>query len=431
MADGDVNYHDSMPPSTTDHPRAGLTAELIWSERLSFAASSGGNATPPPTVSRRGYLDWLRGIAVLVMIEAHTLDAWTRLADRRDAVYGWAMIVGGFGAPVFLFLAGMALAMAAQSRVRKGRSDAEAGAMALRRGWQIFGLAFLFRLQSWLISGGTLKYSLFKVDILNVMGISMLAGALLWMLGRTRGRRAALLAVTAIAVTMLTPLVRATPLLAPLPDVIEWYLRPDPGRGTFTLFPWAGFLLAGGAVGLWLDAAQTPADERRVNLWLAAIGATLAVAGYEASFLPSIYAEANFWTSSPTFFVLRLGVLISAVPFAYGWNAAWDAVARTLSSGTVSRDDEARPIQVPRWSPLEDFGRASLFVYWIHVEIVYGVLTGPIHKALTLPRALFAFAGISLLLFALVKVVAATNVTNVTKAFLASRVLRNPGAPGR
>ena len=30
-------------------------------------------------MNRRGYIDWLRGISVLIMIEAHTLDAWTRL----------------------------------------------------------------------------------------------------------------------------------------------------------------------------------------------------------------------------------------------------------------------------------------------------------------------------------------------------------------
>ena len=46
-------------------------------------------------VSRRGYLDWLRGVAVLIMIEAHTLDAWTRVDDRGHAAYGWAMILGG------------------------------------------------------------------------------------------------------------------------------------------------------------------------------------------------------------------------------------------------------------------------------------------------------------------------------------------------
>ena len=30
----------------------------------------------------------------------------------------------------------------------------------------------------------------------------------------------------------------------------------------------------------------------------------------------------------------------------------------------------------------QQFGRASLFVYWVHVELVYGVLTAPIHRRL-------------------------------------------------
>ena len=67
-------------------------------------------------MSRRGYLDWLRGISVLIMIEAHTLDAWTLLSARRTSTYGWAMVLGGFAAPAFLFLAGIALALAAGSR---------------------------------------------------------------------------------------------------------------------------------------------------------------------------------------------------------------------------------------------------------------------------------------------------------------------------
>ena len=133
-------------------------------------------------MSRRAYLDWLRGVAVLIMIEAHTLDSWTRVADRARGAYKWAIVVGGFGAPIFLFLAGVALALAAGSRLRKGLSDAEVAALARRRGWQIFGLAFLFRLQSAVLGGGGLQ-SLLKVDILNVMGLSMLVAAGLWGLG--------------------------------------------------------------------------------------------------------------------------------------------------------------------------------------------------------------------------------------------------------
>ena len=52
--------------------------------------------------------------------------------------------------------------------------------------------------------------------------------------------------------------------LAALPDPVEWYFRPWPGRTTFTLFPWAGFVLAGAATGLIVDRARTDTMER---LW--------------------------------------------------------------------------------------------------------------------------------------------------------------------
>jgi uncharacterized membrane protein len=329
---------------------------------------------------RRGYLDWLRGVAVLIMIEAHTLDAWTRVDERGNSWYGWAMVIGGFGAPIFLFLAGVALALACGSRMRKGKSAAEAAALAGKRGWQIFGLAFLFRLQSWLISGGPFWRSMLKVDILNIMGIAMVAAAVLWGWGRGARSRALLLMGGAVAMAMLTPIIRSTGWLGPVFDPIEWYFRPAAGRTTFTLFPWAAFLLAGGAVGLWLDAARTDRQERIANAALALLGVGLAFGGYYSSFLPSIYQESSFWTSSPTFFFLRLGMLIGAIPVAYAWNAL-----------------------VPGWSPLQEFGKASLFVYWIHVEMAYGVLSAPIHRSLTFPAAVLAFAGFSLFLFGLVR----------------------------
>jgi uncharacterized membrane protein len=334
----------------------------------------------PVGASRRGYLDWLRGVSVLIMIEAHTLDAWTRLDARHNNVYAWAMIVGGFAAPAFLFLAGIALALAAGSRLRRGRTARETAALARRRALQVFGLAFLFRLQSFLISGGNPVQVLLKVDILNIMGLSMLAAALLWGAGTARWNRVLWMAAATIAVAMLTSPLRAAPMLSSLPDPIEWYIRPIPGRGTFTLFPWAGFLLAGTAIGLWLDAATTPHAERRLNLGCVAIGVALAAGGYAASFLPPIYRESAFWTTSPTFFFLRLGILIVCLPLAYAWNAAW--------SGR---------------SALQEFGQASLFVYWIHVELAYGVLSSPFHKTLTLGQAFMAYALFTVALFGAAK----------------------------
>ncbi len=243
------------------------------------------------------------------MIEAHTLDSWTQAADRQSTSYQWAIILAGYGAPVFLFLAGITLMLAAGGRLRKGIPPGEVTRAALRRGAWILALAFLFRLQSFLISGGRFPESLLKVDILNVMGVSMLAGALGWSAAPTPKRKFAVFAVVTVAVAMLTPLIRVTGLLDGLPEAIEAYFRPVPGLTNFTLFPWAGFFSAGCAVGVWLDARQAPDDGRLIR-WLAVAGVALVLTGYGSSFLPPLYAQTSFWTSSPTFFFLRLGVLL-------------------------------------------------------------------------------------------------------------------------
>jgi uncharacterized membrane protein len=330
--------------------------------------------------TRRDYLDWLRGIAVLIMIEGHTIDAWTRAADRDRASFGYAIILGGFGGPIFLFLAGAAVSLAAGSRVGKGMSRHDAAAVGRARGWRIFGLAFLFRAQSILLSGGDWM-DLFKVDILNIMGLAMVAAAALWGASRSDRWRIALLAAGAVVLTMTTPIVRAAPVLSSIPDPVEWYIRPNPGRSTFTLFPWAGFLLAGAALGVWLDSARTDAAERRIMLALAIGGPAAAFLSYGAALLPPLYTQASFWTSSPTFFFLRVGVLLALVPTAY-------AVSRRFRSVSA---------------PLEYFGRASLFVYWIHVEMVYGVVSIWIHRRLSLERWVLAFVVFTVALFWLAK----------------------------
>jgi uncharacterized membrane protein len=343
-------------------------------------------------VSRRGYIDWLRGVAVLIMVEAHLFDAWVRVLDRSEPSYRWAILVGGFSAPLFLFLAGVAMALAIGSRTRKGQSAPEAAAIARRRGWQILGLAFLFRLQSFIISGGPFPQTLLKVDILNIMGLAMVLAAVLWGVGTRNGSRVAALGLVALFFAIATPLVRTAPFVTSLPYPVQWYFKAVAGSGAFTLFPWVGFLLCGVVIGLWLDHARTDEEERKAISAMVIFGPVIALAGYGATYLPTVYSGTTFWTGSPTFFFVRLGVLITAIPVAYIWNALFRG-----------------------WSPLRDFGAASLFVYWIHVEMVYGVASFWLHKALTFEQAVLSYVAFSLFLFGMVK--------------LKERVAGNPASP--
>ena len=325
---------------------------------------------------RRGYLDWARGLAVLIMIQAHVLDSWTRIDARETWQYLWAMIVAGFGAPMFLFLAGVSLALSAGSKLRQSGDVRAAASAVTKRGAWVFFLALLFRVQSWILGWG-LPRTLLKVDILNVMGPSIAAASAMWGAFRTTHQRLAACAGTTILISLVTPIVRSTHLLDPIPDAVEAYIRPLGAVPTFCFFPWAGFVFAGAVAGLLLDEARTPERESRLTTWFAVAGAALAGGAYAASFLPSPYAVSDFWTGSPAFFALRVGILTLILPCAYVWEQL------------VVRQS---------WSPMKQLGRSSLFIYWIHVELVYGLLSLRIHKTLSHPQAWAAYAAFVLLM---------------------------------
>ena len=337
------------------------------------------------STGRQAYLDWVRGVAVLIMIEAHVFDSWTRDPDRARPFFGYAMLLGGFGAPLFLFLAGIAVSLSAESKHRRTGDFHPSWRMAEKRGWQLFGLAFVFRFQSYILGGAKNAIGLLKVDILNIMGPAM---ALVAMTGRVlkgAGVRGLWFAAVAVGISLATPIIRSSRWLDWLPDPIEWYFRPYPGRTNFTLFPWAGFVFAGAAAGMAIDRFRLAGRTWKLQIWLAIGGAALVWLSYLASFLPTIYERSDFWTSSPTFFLIRTGLLILVLPLGYVWE---HAPGRHKFSG---------------WSPLEDLGKASLFVYWIHVEMVYGVLSRPLRRALSLEITVLAYVVFTLFLLGLVR----------------------------
>jgi uncharacterized membrane protein len=326
------------------------------------------------TPTRRTYLDVLRGVAVLVMIEAHVIDAWTRAADRQTHGFRQSLVLGGFGAPLFLFLAGVAVAMSAGSKLRRS-GDARAAARAVRkRGLQIFLLAFVFRFQSFVLSHGE-AWTLLKVDILNVMGLSIVAAASIWGLAESKAKRLLAFAAGTAALVWLAPAVRAFGWLGPLPDSVEAYFRPIAGLSNFTFFPWTAFVMAGAFVGVLLDDARAAEADRRVNLAFLAGGLLLAFLAYRCSFLPPLDPRSRFWTTSASFFFVRLGLMVGALGLAYLWERR---PTLRLRSGQAARRS---------WSPLQLLGRSSLFIYWIHVEMVYGLVSLPLHGAFSLAGA--------------------------------------------
>jgi uncharacterized membrane protein len=322
-------------------------------------------------VPRRLYIDWLRGVAVLIMIEWHSIDAWTVMDVRDTDIYAVLIFIGGWAAPLFLFLAGVSLPLAGEAHLRKGLDRAAASWSVQKRGWQIFAIAHLFRLQSFLLNPSAKWSSLLKPDILNILGLGMVAGAFCWGRARTPFRRALWLLGPAALIVLLTPASRGWWWPTLLYPRFEAYIRPKDNLGVFQLFPSMAFVLVGAFVGSCLP----PRDDWSFHRRLGIAGVAIALVGLIGTFLPSPFAASSFWTTSASWFLIRVGVMTLGLALAWVW-------MRRPTAG--------------RWSPMMVFGRTSLFVYWLHVEIAYGFLTHPIQKELPLPWSIVAYVALTM-----------------------------------
>ena len=134
--------------------------------------------TPPPP-KRKLWLDWQRGLAVLFMIEFHILDAWIVPGGRsgHEGLFDALTWLGGLAAPGFLYMAGLSQALADEAQARKGVEPAARRRAAIGRGLWLLGIAYLFRIFSFVAGGAWgpgwgLPY-LLGVDVLSVVGFGL------------------------------------------------------------------------------------------------------------------------------------------------------------------------------------------------------------------------------------------------------------------
>ncbi|HVP65714.1 MAG TPA: heparan-alpha-glucosaminide N-acetyltransferase domain-containing protein [Anaeromyxobacteraceae bacterium] len=302
---------------------------------------------------RKLWLDWQRGLAVLYMVEWHTWDSWRADPVASGPVHVFLAIVGGFAAPSFLYMAGLSQFLGDAAQERKGVPVPVRRQAALRRAIWLLGVAYLFRVFEYL-AGGAFRVpggweGILKVDILNVIAVSLFLSALLTV-GLKASRHAVLAATAAAAVAFLAPVVAGW---QHPPSRILDYLYSDWPRGIFHLFPWAAFCLAGSALG------PLARGEDRPGAWIA-IGAALFAAGWAADLLPPVYAHQDFWRTSPSWLSMRLGVVVA-------------------TSGLL----QLVPAGADRWLAwLRTMGRHSLLGYFVSIELPYGVLSARLHKRL-------------------------------------------------
>ena len=135
--------------------------------------------TIAPAASRLAWIDWMRGLACVLMFQTHCYDAWLGGDARNTGFLKASQRLGTLPAPLFLYLAGISFALVTGKLIAKNLTPAEITRTMVRRGAEILAFGLLFRLQEFVIAWGWAPRSdLLRVDVLNIIGLSMILMAL-------------------------------------------------------------------------------------------------------------------------------------------------------------------------------------------------------------------------------------------------------------
>jgi uncharacterized membrane protein len=332
-------------------------------------------SVPPPVAKPRARVesvDWLRGWAVVLMIQTHLYDAWCNAAAKATEVYAWSRWLGGVPSRLFLLLVGVSMAIKYEAQIAKGIERATMVRGAAKRGLEIVGLAYLFRIQEYVLGGFYDWRDIFRVDILNCIGASMFVAAFIAAPRRGKPAIVVCLAVAAVCIA-LGPIVGPHHFPDWLPRPLTSYLGGERPMSWFPLFPWLAWVLIGVAVGhYWVRAGSTPRRQATAFVITALVGVAMTgtvmlIRRHDPQIIR--YPSEIVQQMGPGTFFYRLGTIGPMALAAY-------LVTRFAGS---------------RFSVMQQLGKTSLLVYWVHVELVYGHLFGRLHHKLSFAQATLGF----------------------------------------
>jgi len=297
-----------------------------------------------PAQARVRAFDWLRGLAVLVMVETHSMVLLRReLLATRTAVF--LDYVNGLVAPSFIFAAGFSLALV---QVRTASSGGPRGPRILRTLRRIGEVLLVGTLINWVWFPISIEPGwLLRMDILQCIGITLLVALPLNAVLAPRPRTL-VLASLLVSVTLFLVSPFADGVTGPLQDLFN---KDGPRHSVFPLLPWAAWAFLGGAAGA-TAAHGTAAQVRRL---VAGIGIGSAAALLLKPVFLAVYPPHAFWVTDPANSGAR-GIAVMALLF-------------------VLLQLEARAPAGARPSPLvwlvELFGTSSLAAYFFHEMLLY------------------------------------------------------------
>ena len=295
------------------------------------------------------------------MLEGHVFRSLLSRDLQQSDLFQLHEFFHGLTAPAFLFGAGLTFVISTRKRWDEYHRWGEPVARRLRRYLLILALGLVvhlpfFSFRKIMVEGTTADLlQLFQSDVLACIGFGLMFLQALVFLFKSETRFYVTVSVITGQICVLTPLLWEIDFLNFLPLPAAQLLNGLHGSA-FPLFPFVGFLFAGAIVSWEFLAAAEKGSEVQFAQRLSMVGTGFILAGVVLDVMPvQIYPSYNFWFTSPEYFLIRTGALLL---ITCGF---WSIAGRF-------RQKEGF---------LTLLGRESLFVYVIHLFLLYGSAVNP------------------------------------------------------
>ena len=303
--------------------------------------------------NRALFIDMLKGLALIVMIEVHVVNSMLMPALKESWWFPTLNFINGLVAPSFSFASGMVFVLSLQKGVDQLRTFGKEFWRKLSRIGLIFFVGYSLHLPYYslnkILSNQTQPNleSLFTVDILQIISTGLIVLFFARIFIKSEKRFYNFILILTAVILIISPLMWKIDFANYLPLFFANYFNKMHGS-LFPVFPRWAFVFSGAYVAKYYLEAKQNNSEKTLTRKMIITGLLFYLISVVVMYVLFVKELANI-IPNPFFFLERFGLILLSL-----------GMFRVYLNNKENYS-----------SLILDVSRESLLVYWVHLQLIY------------------------------------------------------------